>query len=497
MPVMYSSGGSSASLYRLLAPNPATVLAAKAGNKQVQLTWTDPEDREEWPLTAKWGYSVLIRKQGSAPTSVSDGTKVVESSVKNQYQTTAYVDTEVENDIEYFYAVYTYSTDGEISSSAPVASTTPRAARVMTVVIDLNDSNPGTCGSYADDAKGMLSGKDKDAISMWQEFFGYKPCLFKDGAVVGYLDPDDYTKFENGESADITSGDSGDVMVEFPRRGVKISKSEKIITVSMTDMRDDPDFTYYAHTRGSDPKNYFYLGAYLSYGQSQSETEILRSRSLSGKNASHICTIDECRECAHMNGSNYEQMTWYQMIYLQVMYILQFGGSLNSQSVVGNGYERNQDHKTGTLNTKGLVYGSTAKNQYVKLFGLEDLWGSNRTFLDGCYVDGINHVHTATDTFDDHGDDVDHGIIIDLSPGSDESSFGSVNDVVGSSELGFFPIAFDGSTSTYFCDDSAYNSRLAVCASGSWMVSGNTLGIFAINCMLDSSSIEASRLSYY
>ena len=68
---------------------------------------------------------------------------------------------------------------------------------------------------------------------------GYKPSIcsqtlnlafLRSGAVVGYLQRNDYTKFENGTAADITSGDAGDVMVEIPKMAYYMEKSGDIIT---------------------------------------------------------------------------------------------------------------------------------------------------------------------------------------------------------------------------------------------------------------------------
>ena len=156
--------------------------------------------------------------------------------------------------------------------------------KVMTVVINEADSNPATCCSYADDAVNMQSGASANA--QWQEFFGYKPCLFKNGQVVGYLNPNDYSKFEDGSSADITSGDAGDVMIEFPRRGIRSVKDGNTIRISMTDAPNDPDFKYYAHQRGTVSKDAFYIGAYVgTYANNSSETSSstsIKIRSLSG-----------------------------------------------------------------------------------------------------------------------------------------------------------------------------------------------------------------------
>lgn len=468
MPVMYSSGGSSASLYRLLAPNPATMLAAKAGNKQVQLTWTDPEDREEWPLTAKWGYSVLIRKQGSAPTSVSDGTKVVESSVKNQYQNEAYVDTKVENGIEYFYAVYTYSTDGEISLSAPTANATPKDSIVMTVVIDLNDSNPETCSSYADNAVDMPYGMTEEAVAKWQEFFGYRPCLFKDGQVVGYLNPNDYSKFEDGTSADIYSGKAGDVMVEFPRKGVSISKSGKIITVSMTDSKDDPDFTYYAHTRGENRREYFYVSAYVC-----SHVTLYNDHSFNSVSGDGILSAatpeaqDALKTIEKHYTPGYGIMSFYQLVYIQVMYLLQFRGNLNSQKAFAHGYSYSLN-STGDLDTSGLCYGVPSDHDYglkmSKLFGMENFYMStdinasvNQTHVAGIQLDESFTIYTTTDPTRSNHVNYKQTFVKHKRYFSAKTN-GYISDVVASSELGFLPTALKGSKATFFSDIYALNT---------------------------------------
>lgn len=104
-----------------------------------------------------------------------------------------------------------------LATSISSIGTNEEKYRTMTVLIDTTNSNPNTCCSYADDAVNMAVGS-----SEWDTFFGHKPCLFKNGEVVKYLNPNDYTKDVDGNDVDITSGDAGDVMIEFPLRGKSI-----------------------------------------------------------------------------------------------------------------------------------------------------------------------------------------------------------------------------------------------------------------------------------
>ena len=133
MPVMNMFPGGSTLQIPLDAPSS---LAATAGNAQVELTWTDPQDKYATPegevsetgdqLVSEWSHTVLVRKTGSQPAGPDDGTVVVSSSVRNQYQTTPYTDTGLTNDTQYFYGVFAYNKDG-VASAGAFTSATPKA----------------------------------------------------------------------------------------------------------------------------------------------------------------------------------------------------------------------------------------------------------------------------------------------------------------------------------------------------------------------------------
>ena len=103
------SGGSTGISIPLEAP---TNLALSAEDSKISLTWTDPNDKytETYnELVSQWSYDSLVRKQGSAPTSINDGTLVAKITGKNQYQNIPYIDTGMENDKEWFYSVFAHN----------------------------------------------------------------------------------------------------------------------------------------------------------------------------------------------------------------------------------------------------------------------------------------------------------------------------------------------------------------------------------------------------
>ena len=151
MPVMNMFPGGSTLQIPLEA---CTAFSATAGNAQVELTWTDPLDKYATPegevsdtgdqLVSEWDHTVLVRKTGSQPAGPNDGTVVVSSSVRNQYQTTAYTDTGLVNDTTYYYGVFAYNKDG-VASPGAFTNATPKAGTPLSeltegTIIKINEN---------------------------------------------------------------------------------------------------------------------------------------------------------------------------------------------------------------------------------------------------------------------------------------------------------------------------------------------------------------------
>lgn len=121
-----------------------TGFTGTAGNAQVTLTWTDPKDKYATPegetteegdqLVSEWAYTRIIRKTGSAPTGPNDGVLVVESSVRDQYASTGYVDSGLTNGTTYYYGAYAYNKDGVASEGAVTEGITPKAGTAVSTL---------------------------------------------------------------------------------------------------------------------------------------------------------------------------------------------------------------------------------------------------------------------------------------------------------------------------------------------------------------------------
>lgn len=505
--IIYSGTNSGAGIFGY-APNPATNLTAVGKNRKVELKWTDPDDRVIEGTTVGWSYTKIVRKTGSYPIDPNDGTVIVQNSVKNQYQTTPYEDTSIVANTTYYYTAFACSDYGVFAESAPQAAATPFSYRIMTVKINENDSNPTTCCSYADDAVGMPSGRSDEAIRAWQDFIKYRPCAFKNGQVVGYLNPNDFGKFENGDPND-TSDESQSVMIEFPRRGISISRSGSILTISMTDEPNNSNFTYYAHQRGDKQCDYFYLSSYLLSCEADDTYEAYRHdwyRSTMNNQCDRTMWASRVHT-AHNDYDGYEIFTWFQRIYFLVISILQFK-RLDISSAMGDPFTSgNSDGgytQCGYADNKGMFSDWSTEYPHIKMFGIEranqgglilgGVWRYRdvlRMKTDGLYSD--NDYEMSLDI--NIGSTLQGGILYIKQMDAHPEGFGLLTDGKGSS-------------STYYCsyasiygysESSSYANYDVTTSAG--VGSGSTTNgrnIFAIYVNSTANQVYSfTRLSFY
>ena len=106
------SGGGSGSSSKGFPPGDVTNIYIVSGNKYVKLKWTDPNTSVYNGSTlSTWSSTIIVRKEGSAPTSIKDGTVVLTNTTKNKYSSTPYTDSNVTVGKTYYYRFYTLSTD--------------------------------------------------------------------------------------------------------------------------------------------------------------------------------------------------------------------------------------------------------------------------------------------------------------------------------------------------------------------------------------------------
>jgi hypothetical protein len=361
------------------------------------------------------------------------------------------------------------------------------------VKIDTTNSNPETSVTYTDDAAGFVPMRGNDGNFDWGSWelpfksLGIRPCVFKDGAVNYYLDPNDFTKKIDGSNADITSGLDGDVMIEIPKIYWKFSKNgtDRIIQISRVKREG---FVCLAHTRGVNVVDNIYIGAYPGAVISN------KLRSLSGKTPTGAKTHAAFRTDAQANGEGYEQFLFYQMQLLQILYVI-FFKNLDGQTALGRGnVDASVLKKTGARNTSGMFYGSTDGTMQIKFCGIEDFWGNIRNWVDGLWSTAntvpARKLWIATDEFNTVPYQQGSEMRLDADPKPDNyieygTGFavdvnGYIKDIHGTNETGFVVVNSTGSETTYYCDHASIKAGCVGCSGGN-NISGAIAGFCHLN----------------
>jgi hypothetical protein len=324
--------------------------------------------------------------------------------------------------------------------------------------IDKRNSDPNTRCEYIFDAKGMgPAGMDftNGAFNYgdWADLWfvkNNKPCMLKsDGTVDYYLDPNDYTKKEDGTASDIanTSYD-GNAMAEIPLVWVKRWEDDRYEYEVISDHQYDETYHAYAHTRADGTiadKFYFSM-----FGGSGNATKI---RSLSGQNVSQSLTTDQQIAGATANGENWYIHSWSQRELIRTLCVL-MGCSTDTQTVFGYGNCRSASSAsgllaTGTLKDKGQFFGYNNNNQ-MKVFHIEEFWGNQWDRTAGLINDrGKIYVKMTPE---------DNGYrVTDVTGYTDTgltapAGSGSYLNGMHCDEHGMIPSLATGSGTTYYCD---------------------------------------------
>lgn len=163
----------------VVALDPPTNFTAEAGQGEVILKWTDPVDKyatvegetaqDPQQLVAKWSHTLVVRNIDHQPENPDDGTIILMSSVRNQYQTNGYVDNTVENGTPYHYGVFAISTAnvtsaGSFTSATPIAGTPLAELAEGTLIKILENGAPVEFYLAKHDYEPSLNGQGRELV---------------------------------------------------------------------------------------------------------------------------------------------------------------------------------------------------------------------------------------------------------------------------------------------------------------------------------------------
>lgn len=291
----------------------------------------------------------------------------------------------------------------------------------------------------------------------WLGLLGIRPCVYNNGEVLYYLDPDDFNKKADGTTSDLTTL-GNDVMIEIPKMGVKgVWISREKIKITLTTARHARDFDYSAFSdRAYNDADYLYVGVYPSYVENN------RMYSSKGRTITTNLSISAYRNAARSRGIGYHAVSYAVDELLTVIYCL-IARHINSQETIGPGYFAGNDGSplpTGGSEEYGMLnqLAGPDSTQHIKFLGIEDLWGNTFQLEDGLIkTSGIECTIRRYKTHSDIGSlntgDVEVGrIVYESNVYQTSLCQGYISEIYGSTGAIFLPVKFDGSDDYYYTD---------------------------------------------
>ena len=280
------------------------------------------------------------------------------------------------------------------------------------------------------------------------------PCMVKaDGTEDYKLMQEDYTKKEDGEASDVANADyAGNAMAAFKGGWLCQYETEADEFIIWSNVKYDDAYNA-RHRKAKDGsiREGFYRHIYMP-------TLIDgKARSISGAEIMGGFTAQQERQLCKANGEAWEQSTWQQWNYI-ICLLKIMAKTDDLQAAYGYGNCDNPAWEalpTGTINDRGQFYGSREKDEQVKVFHTEALWGDKWERLAGLIVDnGIVKVHTHGEyNFTGEGYKSIYRYM------TNDFDYGFVDGTV-MTPYGRFPVSFNGSRHEYTADYGAIDTEI-------------------------------------
>lgn len=199
---------------------------------------------------------------------------------------------------------------------------------------------------------------------------------------------------------------ANNVMIKFPRRWIKMSKSGSTVTLSITAEENKDGYQYYAFTKWTTIDDYLYIWAYewtfsndnSSIASSFSSwTTYLKSWATNSRTANFSPAANQSRpnfrNSASKNWNWYSLITWYPAQYIAALYMMKYGNP-NGQSVVWMWYSwwSSSVAPWWTKTQTSASYGTSSITVQIRLFWIEDWWGNVWERVDGCWYNSSSQL---------------------------------------------------------------------------------------------------------
>ena len=408
--------------------------------------------------------TLIVRKEGEIPQDINDGTVVLANEEIGKYRDTPFVDSGLNNDVEYFYRFFPYSDHGVFNvNEENIRSAIPKEYILYGIKINKNDSNPATRISYLEMAEGMTPAKmdytnDVFNYGSWNPdeiFFlqDNKPYMVnRDGTIEYELNENDYTLKADGTASDVSATDHRmNAMAKIPVVWLHQYEDNNYEYCYFCNVQLNENYHAYAHEReDGSVMDYIWLSCFDGSLISN------KVRSLKGQTTMNSQTGTNEIAYATANGELWYTRSWSHRNLINMLLLL-MGRSDDYQTTFGNGHYKDGSSassllKTGTLSDKGRFYGTNGSGKGMKVFHIENWWGNAWERIAGLMnVSGTIRTK-MTPKYNTTGDGyVNTGVTM----GGTSGGYCSKTKMT---DQGRLPVTMSGSQTTYTCDGGWFNN---------------------------------------
>ena len=422
---------------------------------------------------------IIRRKKDEFPVDETDGDLVLEINRKDfgTYKNRPYIDNieGVSNGDKYCYKAFPVSNSGIVANLVDNESLCViKDYWLFGFKLDQDESDPASMITYIEDNKNYKSAymdysTDSFNYGDWENSWfirDLKPCMLNyDGTVAYELDKNDYSLKADGTPSDIANDSfGGNAMVGIPKVYWKIvDNGDNTANIYFSNKKVDDDFVCWSHIDNNGNEiDYCYMPIYNGSNVSS------QLRSLSGKTPISPQTGTTEITLAKANNLT-SDIIWYTEIFSDRMLInlllLLIGKSTDTQTVFGNGHYSGGSAsnllKSGTMNSKGLFWGTNGTGSGVKVFGIENWWGNQWRRIagwinnKGTQMIKLTYGQSDGSTIDGYNMDGSGYINIGCTPSGTNGGYASKMTVT---KNGLIPTTASGSATTYYTDGLWFNN---------------------------------------
>lgn len=395
------------------------------GNNSTSLVLkgVDPDDSTggDGKTLVKWQGTKIVRKVGSYPTKVSDGTLVCDYQVRNQYRNTGFTDTGLVKGTTYYYRWFPYSDQGVANMSSDETVNRTFKAPDENMIVGVTADWANNTYTRTDKAVGQSAGTFFDKF---KAFGGRRRCIVADDKTIlafygdsAYTETGKLTKKVTKNGRTYAVGTAVQVMVYQPKFYYKVTPITKVSNpystgymirkatyqvadVQYSGFKVHPDFK-----RNGKELPYILVSAFECSTQDASGNYITTNASLGTKLASiagakpatgndgttnHTFTRAIARSLARARGDGWEIGDMLTAAATQLLAMIEYGG-MDLQTLLDRGNVDNTNSYAGVLatggtsslgNKSGHGAGDVGK-RCMSYRGEENIYGNVWTWQDG------------------------------------------------------------------------------------------------------------------